>query len=321
MTLTKPARLAPSRHLALTADSFARAFGESAHHLPEDARDLIETTDFSYQALSQPEREQVVLGVLQKIDAKAFQRVGEHRKAVWERGWQENLDAFADQGLESLVPRFMRASQIVRLNQQYVRVHNPKFELDFLSVLRRWLFRRYFASASAVYEFGCGSGYNLVALAELYPQCELCGLDWAETSVELVNRLGETHHLRLQGRRFDFFHPDELLEFGPGSMVLTMAALEQVGSRHGKFLEFLLRKRPSLVVNVEPLCELYDPNNLADYLAIRYHTERGYLQGYLTRLRELEAEQRIEIVLTQRTRFGSLFHESYCIVAWKPLTF
>ena len=320
MISTSTARPPVSPPLALSAEAFAQAFGENEQALPGEALDLVETTDFSYETLSQPEREQVVLGVLQKIEARTFQKVGEHRKGTWERGWQENLDAFADQGLESLVPRFMRPSQIVRLNQQYVRVHNPKFELDFLSVLRFWLFRRYLAGADAVYEFGCGSGYNLVALAQLYPECELCGLDWAETAVELVNRLGETHHLRLKGRRFDFFRPDDLLEFGAGSVVLTMAALEQVGSRHGKFIDFLLRQRPHLVVNVEPLHELYDPAILADYLALRYHTERGYLQGYLTRLRELEAEKRIEILQTQRTRFGSLFHESYSIVVWRPLS-
>jgi SAM-dependent methyltransferase len=175
------------------------------------------------------------------------------------------------------------------------------------------------SDAEEVYEFGCGSGYNLVALAQRYPQIQLTGLDWVESAVELVNRVGRAHDLRLQGRRFDFFNPDSSISFGPRSVAVTMAALEQVGSGYGKFLEFLLQKRPSLVVNLEPLYELYDPTNLVDYLAMRYHKTRGYLDGYLSCLRKLEAEKRIEIIHTHRPCFGSLFHEGYSLVVWRPL--
>lgn len=303
----------------LTIDDFARAFGVRPEELPADARDFISRTDFSYEPLAPTERDQTMLGILRKIDGNEFQKVGEHRKEVWEKGWQENLDAFATAGLGGLVPRFVRPNQIVRLNQDYVRPRNPTFELDFFTVFRLWLYQHYFVSASQVFEFGCGSGYNLVALARLFPQKDIYGLDWAESAVKLVNEIGRTQQLRLQGRRFDFFNPDQDLEFGSHSMVLTMAALEQVGSRHEKFLEFLLQKRPALVVHMEPLCELYDPDNLVDYLAIRYHKGRQYLDGYLSRLRALAAEKKIEIVKIQRICFGSLYHEGYSFVVWKPL--
>ena len=69
---------------------------------------------------------------------------------------------------------------------------------------------------------------------------------------------------------------------------------------------------------MEPLCELYDPDNLVDYVAYRYHKQRGYLDGYLTRLRQLEAEGRIEILKTQRVYFGNLYHEGYSFIAWRP---
>jgi hypothetical protein len=69
---------------------------------------------------------------------------------------------------------------------------------------------------------------------------------------------------------------------------------------------------------MEPLLDLYDQDNLVDYLAVRFHTFRGYLSGFLPRLRQLEAEKRIEILKVQRMNFGSLYHEGYSFVVWRP---
>ena len=73
------------------------------------------------------EQEQVIKDICQKLDTNAFTTVGAHRKEVWEQGWMENLQEFAQKGyaLEKLVPRFVRPNPIVRLNQQFVRAHDP----------------------------------------------------------------------------------------------------------------------------------------------------------------------------------------------------
>ncbi len=125
--------------------------------------------------------------------------------------------------------------------------------------------------------------------------------------------------LDIAGRHFDFFQPDRALTLPGDSGVLTMAALEQVGARHAPFLEYLLRANPRICVNMEPLAELYDTAKLADDLALRYHRKRGYLDGFLTALRELAAKRRIEILDVRRFFFGSLYHEAYSYVAWRPL--
>jgi hypothetical protein len=91
-----------------------------------------------------------------------------------------------------------------------------------------------------------------------------------------------------------------------------------VGPRHEAFLQFLLQQRPRVCVHMEPMLELYDPRNDVDALAIQYHTTRGYLSGFLPRLWQLEAEGRIDMLQVQRMQFGSLFHEAYSIVVWRP---
>lgn len=283
-------------------------------------RDALARADFRYQRLTPEDRDEVVRGVRARIDSGELSRVGEHRQQVWDKGWDENLQAFTSSGfdVDSLTPRFIRTGPIVRLDQDYVRRLDPRFEFLFHDVIRRWLFATYLGEAERVYEFGCGSAYNLVALSELAPNMPLVGLDWATSAVDLATSIGRERGIRLTGRRFDFFHPDASVDLGSGDAALTIHALEQIGDQHEPFLEFLLAKRPRICVHMEPLLELYDPANEADALAIAYHTTRGYLAGFLPRLQQLQREGRIEILEVRRPRFGSLYHEAYSIVVWRP---
>jgi len=305
--------------MQFTAGDFATLFG--VRELPKACAQLAGQHDFGYERPTAAARERIVQQVLEHVDSDKPTKVGQHRAAIWESCWQENLDTFVRAGFdaEKLVPDFFKPDQPMRLRQDYVLPRNPRFELEFFEVCRAFLFDRFFAGVDAVYEFGCGSGFNLLALAKQLPGKKLCGLDWSRSSNEMLNVVGRKLGLDIAGRHFDFFQPDAALTLAPDSGVLTMAALEQVGARHGPFVEYLLAANPRICVNMEPLAELYDDAQLADRLALRYHRKRGYLEGFLTALRELEAKRRIEVLDVRRFFFGSLYHEAYSYVAWRPL--
>ena len=300
---------------------FARLFGIADEQLPEICRRFASTLDYECLLPSKEIRDEVMLGVVQHIDSDKPTRVGEQRAGIWESCWSENLESFVSGGhdLERLVPKFIKPGQPVRLNQDYVFPRNPSFELDFYKVCRAFLFDRYFASVKSAYEFGCGSGFNLVAMSQQFPDLNLYGLDWSKSSYEMVGMLAQSHGLKIKGLPFDFFNPDRALDLDPESGVITMYALEQVGSRHEAFVDYLLAKKPKICVNMEPLVDLYDETKLVDYLAARYHRKRGYLDGFLPHLQDLATKGRIEILEIKRFYFGSLYHEGYSYVAWRPL--
>lgn len=304
--------------MRVTPGDFATLFGVPV--LPPPCAELAGKHDYRYDVPAGAERDRIVVRVKEHVDSDKPTQVGEHRAALWESCWSDNLQKFIDGGYDPdrLVPDFIKPGQPVRLNQDYVIPASARFELDFFQVCRAFLFDRFFAGVPSVYEFGCGSGFNLLALARQQPGKKLCGLDWSRSSNETLNLVGKRLGLDISGRHFDFFKPDASLELGPAGGVLTMCALEQVGERHGAFVEFLLAKKPAICVNMEPLLELYDESNLADSLAIGFHRKRGYLEGFLTRVRQLAGEGRIEILEERRFYFGSLYHECYSYVAWRP---
>jgi hypothetical protein len=301
----------------VTAEHFARLFG--VRELPAASARLVAGRDFRYEVPEGKAREDIVRRVQDHIESDRPTQVGEHRADIWESCWSENLEKFRQGGFdpEKLVPDFIKPGQPMRLDRQYIVPASPRFELEFFQVCRAFLFERYFRAAEAVYEFGCGSGFNLLALAQQLPGKRLCGLDWSRSSNEMLNTAGQKLGLPITGRHFDFFHPDRSLELGPGSAVLTVCALEQVGPRHQAFVDFLLEKKPMVCLHMEPMLELYDAADPVDALAIRFHRKRGYLEGLLPSLKKLEAERRVEILDVKRFGFGSLYHECYSYVAWR----
>jgi cyclopropane fatty-acyl-phospholipid synthase-like methyltransferase len=190
--------------------------------------------------------------------------------------------------------------------------------LDYYNVFRLWLFKKYLSEFEHIYEFGCGTGFNLVVLARLFPEKKLFGLDFVPSSVELVNKIGTAHRHNIKGRLFDMISPNETLTLAKNSAIFTIGSVEQLASRFEAFFQFLLNQSPSLCIHVEPTIEFYDDNILFDYLAKKFHQKRGYTENFLTRLRELEAQKKVEILKAKRLYFGSLFMEGYSYIVWRP---
>ena len=305
----------------VTFPDFAVSFGTTVNDFSQDCRRIIFEKDFRYEILEGEERDKVILDVLKKIEADKQVIGSEERKEEWFRGWAENLEEFIQRGLDfdALVPKFIRDDQIVRYNGNYIRPSNPKFELDFITVFRTWLFQKYLEQYDAIYEFGCGTGFNLVLISHLFPRKKLHGLDFVRSSVDLVNKISEFSDLNIQGHLFDMITPDEKFGLSKNSAVLTFGAVEQLAGRFEEFLEYLLRQRPKLCIHVEPTVELYDENKLFDYLAMKFHRKRGYTEKFLPRLQELESQGKVKIHKIKRLFFGSLFMEGYMYFVWEPL--
>lgn len=251
----------------LSEKDFSEFFGIQQGDLPEQCRDEIASNDFKYQLLEPDESSQVVLHILKEINSGRFSMSNDRRRTQWNSGWQENLDEFVKTNeTTALDPKYYRGSEYIRLRKQYVKCVNKKMDYAFFKVLRMWIFLHFLKDYSNIYEFGCGPAHNLVVLGDLYPEKHLYGLDWAESSIQIIKELNRDYHYNIEGFNFDFFNPDRQIDIQPNSVFVTFGGLEQIGTKYEAFIQFILEKRPDRVVNVEPIIELYDESSLVDPL-------------------------------------------------------
>lgn len=302
---------------------FASAFGVEIKDLPKSCIEAYEKLQykFSYDVIEGEERDRLIVEILKKIEADT-QKIGSpERTAIWQKGWQENLDLCLEKKEDDAIrPKYYKPLNVMRWNNNYIKPHSPNFEMDYLTVLQQWLFS-YFEPYNNIYEFGCGSGINLCTLAKMYSGTEkhIWGSDFVPSAVKLANKWGEIFKGRISGFQFDMINPNFDRELIPNSAVLLSGALEQLASKFESFFEYLLENKPGICVFIEPIVEVYDDKDLMDYLAVKFHRKRGYTEGIMPWLLNKQKEHRVEILKIKRQNIGSMFFEGWTIIIWKPI--
>ena len=302
----------------ITVQDFEEVFGEK---LSPGMSSKIESCNLSYYEITTEERDKVTLSVIQTLGSKEVEKSGPHRVNDWIRGWAENSHELSvTNNFNSLIPKYFGKFPYVRWKQHFIKPVNRSFEYNMVKILQYWIFEKLFNSASAIYEFGCGTGHNLFRAQEINPKANVYGLDWAESSQDNINKINKLFTKDFGCHKFDFFNIDNEYNLENNSGVYTFAALEQVGGSHVDFIEYLIKQNPSVCVHIEPIGEMLNPgSNFIDYLSVAYFKKRNYLDGLSNTLQNMQASGKIEILQQQRSFIGSLFVDGYSIIAWRPL--
>ena len=302
----------------LLVSEFESIFGEE---LSSYVTERIERYAFEYEEFSDIERDELLNIIVNTLLNPDVVKSGAHRKDQWESGWGENLDAITndESNINTIIPKYFNKYGAIRWKGRFIKPLSEKFEYQSLGIILDWLFDKYFKTFDHIYEFGCGPAYNLLRAREVNNNAELWGLDWAESSQSIIEKISENgvdHNIK--GHNFDYFNPDLDFHLKDNSVVYTVASLEQVGNGWTKFIDYLIAQQPKLCIHVEPIAEMLDEEVLIDNLSIKYFKKRNYLDGFLSGLRELESQGKLTIHDIKRTHIGSLFIEGYSVVVWSP---
>lgn len=273
----------------------------------------------TYSELEGEDLEKYILEYLKVLD-EDLSVSGEHRRNDWESGWGENLKLFLETKDEkTLIPKYHGKSNIARLNGRIIRTYDQQFDFKLHSFIVDSVIRKHAPNFKRICEFGCGTGYHLFRMSKYFPDKNFVGLDWSRSSQRLISEAATGANLKVSARNFDYFNPDESFDVN-GDLILTVASLEQIGDKHKPFVDYLISKKPGLCIHFEPISEVFDKeSNLLDHLTSKYFDKRNYLKGFLSRLKELESENKIQILETRRLNYGSKFIEGHTLIIWKPI--
>jgi SAM-dependent methyltransferase len=258
------------------------------------------------------ERDRLILAILKRIDAD---RPIYANDAEWERGWAEQLIEFrAHPAEDALIPKFIRPGMPVRWRQQFYHPADPLHELNYVRMVQEHL-GDLMLGCESIHEFGCGTGFNLIALAKRHPQALLYGYDFSRSACSLTEAAAQHFGYRINAEVFSMAMSVPLRpKLGAGAGVFTFGSIEQLGPQgFQNFIDYLIEQRPAIVVHIEPVPELLDPANLVDHLSLMFHRKRQYTYGLLGYLHE-----RVRVTEVERSWFGSTMIESYAQIVWKP---
>tara|TARA_A100001015_G_scaffold2039_1_gene2777 strand:- start:11253 stop:12215 length:963 start_codon:yes stop_codon:yes gene_type:complete len=275
-----------------------------------------------YYELSREERDSIIIKILNRIKQDSQIIASKGRKKKWYDGWKENLDLFKKNSDDKfLLPKFYtaRENKYFRLGGEIVRVEDSHFEVKMVNIFRNWYFRKYLRNREIknIYEFGAGTGHNLIELAKIFPEKKLYGSDFVASAVKLLKIVSKKHNINLQSFLFDMKSPNKKIKLLNGSAIYTSGALEQLSGKIERFVSYILKQKPEVVIHCEPAENFYNQNRLIDYLGFSFQNKRKYTNNLYAHLLKLEKKKKIKILKTLKSPFGSLMLEGYNLIVWK----
>jgi hypothetical protein len=242
---------------------------------------------------------------------------GEDRVDEWNKGWNQNLEKFKHSlDLEDLIPHYFKKYDLFQLNSSIKKALSENIELKILRMIIGEISVKYLNNVDQVYEFGSGTNHNLIEINRWIKHKKYYSLDWAESTGEIANILRSELNYPIEFQKFDFFNPDFNLNILDKSAILTVAALEQVGENYKEFINFIISKKPSLVILIEPFGMDFK-NDYFSYLKLLYRVKRNYPITLLQYLDSLEKTQKIKIRCRINTGVGSKYINPYQIVIFE----
>ncbi|WP_440908666.1 hypothetical protein [Candidatus Pelagibacter sp.] len=264
------------------------------------------------------ERDKVLVDILKRIRLDSQIIAGKGRTEKWHNGWGEALSLYKKSN--SLTPKFYtaRENKYFRLGGELIKSRSPNFEVEMVNIYRNWYFRKYLKNVENIYEFGAGTGHNMVELSKIFPNKKLYASDFVSTSVDLLKLVSKKKKLNMRCFQFDMIKPNKKLEIKNNSAIYTSGALEQLSGKIYDFINFVIAKKPKIVLHVEPAPQFYDTSKLVDFTADFFQRKRGYTDNLLEYLKKLEKKNKIKILKKMKSPFGSLMIEGYNFIAWRP---
>lgn len=304
--------------MKITTKDFKKYIGsEPSQFLKKKIKNL------NYENLSQKEEKKYILKIIKTIFDQKIQKSGKSYKKKWDSGWGQNYKEFKKtKKLGSLIPKYFFKTNISRIDNRLIRVKSKNFDYKILNIITSYIFEKYLKKEKNIIEFGCGTGHNIINLRNINKTANIYGLDWSHYSQKILDIISKKDH-KIKGYFFDYFKPSlhniKKINRRDNFSCFTVASLEQVGKNFKKFIKFLKKENPKLIVNIEPINELLSEDKLLDYLSNKYCEKRNYLAGYHKHLKELERKKKIKIIEEKKSYFGSCYINGYSIIVWKFL--
>ena len=239
----------------------------------------------------------------------------------WQDDWfnvLHNLQTNDDNVKSIIRPKWFRESAFVNIQNCLSLTKTPYVDWEYQLITRQMLFYTHLKDIENICEFGSGSGTNFYLINEILQDKSFILSDISVTSLKIIEELKrKLNRNNLTYSNIDI-EQDIDLQLPDNTAVITTSVLEQIGDNYKNFINFILKEKPQIVINVEPIVELLHSKDGFDNVMNLYCEKRKYLAGYLTELEKLEKQKKIKIIMKKRTMVSGTFIENSVLI-WKVL--
>ncbi len=280
---------------------------------------LIKKKKIYYSELNTIKRDKAIVDTLKKINTENRIVTSKGRKKIWEKGWGDiNYNFKKKKNIKNLIPQFYskRSNLYFRLNGSFIK-SAKSFEYEMIDIYRHWYFKKYFKNIENIYEFGAGSGHNLISLMKIFPQKKIFASDFSKNSVNLLKSISDYKNYNWKCFQFDMKKINKRIILKKNSAVYTSGSIEQLSGKIDNFFNFIIKNKPKVCIHIEPMPQLFKTNNLEDILSIMALEKKKYSTNFLEKIYQLKKQKKIKIIKLLKSPFGSQLIDGMNLLVWK----
>lgn len=174
--------------------------------------------------------------------------------------------------------------------------------------------------ASCLVELGAGYGSKILALSEIAPlnKLPLYAAEYTQSGCDLIELIAQKANKQVQVGHCDLDKLNVIgLEIPENSIIFTSYSVHYVPALRKRFVDFISKFKPKVVVHFEPCYEYYDSQTLHGLMCKRYMELNGYTQNIASGIEAgcLEIGATFE---AERNLFGSNPFLPLSVIKWTP---
>lgn len=282
---------------------------------------LIKKYNIYYKTLEKEDKELAIIDTVRKINNENRIVTSKNRKKIWEKGWLDIKNSFKkNRSITSLIPQFYskRKNLYFRLNGKFIK-SSKFFEFKMIDIYRSWYFSKYIKNVDNIYEFGAGSGHNLIRLSDIFPKKKIYASDFSKNSVELLKNISNYKNYNWSCFQFNMKNINKTITLKENSAIFTSGSIEQLSGKINNFLKFILKNKPRICIHIEPMPQLFNNNIIEDFLSVQALKKKKYSVNFLDEIKKLEKNNKIKILKLLKSPFGSQLIDGMNLLVWKIL--
>jgi hypothetical protein len=169
-------------------------------------------------------------------------------------------------------------------------------------------------------ELGAGNGLNMFLLAKIFTKTKgFYAGEYTSNGVTIIKEVAKNSGIGINVSKCDLtaenIYNGELPE---NCVFFTCHAIEQCYTLTSRFIDAMLKLKPSIVIHFEPCCEYFDENSLLGLMQKKYNFINKYNFNLANILNDAQNARKIQIIEVEKNVLGNPFNPT-SIISWKPL--
>jgi hypothetical protein len=177
-------------------------------------------------------------------------------------------------------------------------------------------------NASALVELGAGYGSKIFGLSDRtsLSHLPLTACEYTENGQKAITMISRSINKKINVGFCDFSDLAIDAEIIPkNAIIFTSYAAHYIPNISEKFVELIASLEPKIVINFEPLYEIFSSDSIFEMMCRRYMDLNDYTKNLLSIINKANDSGAIEIILKKKNVLSSNPFLPISVLAWRPI--